>query len=299
MRITNNMIHRQTISNMGKNLSKLQHFQNQISSGKELSKPSDNPLAFSKIFDLHSHIRVNEQYGTNIQDSIGWVDTQDSALQNAGDILHRVRDLVIYGSNGTQSKADLQIIKDEIIQNIQGFRDVMNTNFNGKYVFGGQETTKPPFRMEGNELIYKGNTENLTREITKGVSIELLTSGETLVGGGENDADALGQVLSDITEALENEDQALLSKNLLGRLDKGIERLLNGRAKIGGISNRLEATNSRNDAERLEMKNLLSSLEDVDIAEKYMEYSIMANIYQASLAAGAKIMQPGLMDYLR
>ena len=296
MRITNNMIHRQTISNMGKNLSKLQHFQNQISSGKELSKPSDNPLAFSKIFDLHSHIRVNEQYGTNIRDSIGWVDTQDSALQNAGDILHRVRDLVIYGSNGTQSKADLQIIKDEIIQNIQGFRDVMNTNFNGKYVFGGQETTKPPFRMEGNELIYKGNTENLTREITKGVSIELLTSGASLVGEGE---DGLGLVLSQITEAFENGDQELLSKELLGRLDKGMEGFLNGRAKIGGISNRLEATNSRNDAEHLEMKNLLSSLEDVDIAEKYMEYSIMANVYQASLAAGAKIMQPGLMDYLR
>ncbi len=47
------------------------------------------------------------------------------------------------------------------------------------------------------------------------------------------------------------------------------------------------------------MKTLLSGLEDVDIAEKYMEYSIMANVYQASLAAGAKIMQPSLMDYLR
>lgn len=299
MRITNSMIHRQTISNMGKNLTRLQHYQNQISSGKELSKPSDNPLAFSKIFDLHSHIRVNEQFGTNIRDSIGWVDTQDSALQNAGDILHRVRDLVIYGANGTQSEADLQIIKDEIIQNIHGFKDVMNTNFNGKYVFGGQETTKPPFGFDGEDadkLVYNGNTVNLTREISKGVSVELLTSGAELVGEGD---DSLGVLLSDIVKALEDGDQELLSGELLGKLDKGIERLLNGRAKIGGISNRLEGTEGRNNAEHLEMKTLLSSLEDIDIAEKYMEYSIMANVYQASLAAGAKIMQPSLMDYLR
>jgi flagellar hook-associated protein 3 FlgL len=299
MRITNNMIHRQAISNMGKNLTKLHRFQNQISSGKELSRPSENPMAFSKIFDLHSHIRGNEQFGSNIRDSIGWVDTQDSALQNAGDILHRVRDLVIYGSNGTKSQADIQIIKDEIIQNIQGFRDVMNTNLNGKYIFGGQETTNPPFAVEGNDLIYQGNEINLTREISKGVSIDLLTAGSELVGSGNLSEDTLGMILSDIITAFEEGDQESLSGELLGRLDQGIERFFNGRAKIGGISNRLEGTERRNNAENLEMKTLLSSIEDVDIAEKYMEYSIMANVYQASLAAGAKILQLSLMDYLR
>ena len=195
----------------------------------------------------------------------------------------------------------MTIIKDELLQNIQGFRDVMNTNFNGKYVFGGQETTAPPFTIEGNELIYQGNEINLTREISKGVGIELLTAGSELVGSenGDNPGDTLGNILSDIITAFEEGDQELLSGELLGRLDKGIERLLNGRAKIGGISNRLQGTEGRNNAENLEMKTLLSGLEDVDIAEKYMEYSIMANVYQASLAAGAKIMQPSLMDYLR
>lgn len=90
-----------------------------------------------------------------------------------------------------------------------------------------------------------------------------------------------------------------LSGDLLGKMDTHLDRILRTRSKIGAVHNRLEAAEARNKAENMNLKGLLSSREDIDVAEKYMEFSVMAVVYQASLKTGANILQPSLLDYLR
>lgn len=314
MRITNKTLASNYLRNLNNNLRAVQKYHNQLSSGKEVSKPSDNPMLVSKIMSLKDCIKTNEQYNSNISGSIGWVQTQDTALGDISRILNRVRDLMIYGANGFLSEAGRMAIKDEVETQIGELVDVLNTNFDGRYIFSGQKTTSVPyeikdvFNADGNQIgktiIYKGDDKNIIREISTGVTIDLISSGREIIGYGDNPSDPadtsneLGSFLMKVLDAFDNEP-IKLSEELLGELDRQLDRVLKVRSKIGAVDNRLQAAEARNISENINLKGLLSGREDIDVAEKYMEYSIMAVVYQASLITGAKILQPSLLDYLR
>lgn len=308
--------------NLNKNLNNMDKYWNQLSSGKEVSKPSDNPLLVSKIMDLSNNILQNKQYNRNISESIGWTKTQDGALDGTNSTLNRIRDLIIYASSGTQSETSLKSIADEVKQKIGELVDTLNSNFDGRYIFSGQKTLTKPFEIadgsnpvipegtliyNGDDPIGDGANENLIREITKGVTIELITSGNKIMGGTDNyaasnDENHLGKLLNNILEALNTgTDDAIKdpSNAFIGKLDKHIDNILQLRSQIGAINNRLETSEERNKAENLNLNTLLSEREDIDIAEKYMEYSMMKTVYHASLSIGAQLLQPSLLDYLR
>lgn len=308
MRITNSTLTTNYLRNLTRNLKMMEKYQNQLSSGKEISRPSDDPLLVSKIMDLNNNILQNEQFNKNISDTIGWVQTQDGALNNVNSTLNRIRELVIYGANGSLADTDRLAVNDEVKMKIQELMDTLNTNFDGRFIFAGQKTLSKPFSVDGDTLKYNdggtpgdGSDKNISREISKGVSVELVTDGSkilTTTGTSAGNED-LGELLNKISDALNNNISDALSGDLLGDLDKHIDNILQVRSKVGAIHNRLEAAESRNESENLNLNTLLSQREDIDVAEKYMEYSVMKTVYQASLATGAQILQPSLLDYLR
>lgn len=306
MRITNKTLTSNYLRNLNRNLAQVEKFHNQLSSGKTVSKPSDNPMLVSKIMSLRDNILANEQYNTNISDTIGWVETQDTALGDVSSTLNRIRDLMIYGANGSLSDTDRAAIKDEVEQHVGQLVDVLNTNFDGRYIFAGQATTTRPFEIDEDSGImkYMGDTNNISREISTGVEIKLITSGRNIVGGevdseGNLLGEDLGTFLDKVVEALDSNDTPRLSGELLSEIDSRLDTVLSARSKIGASYNRLEAAEARNKAENLNLKSLLSQREDIDIAEKYMEFSVMNTVYQASLKTGAQILQPTLLDYIR
>ncbi|MBC8590325.1 flagellar hook-associated protein FlgL [Wansuia hejianensis] len=302
MRITNKTLTSNYLRNLNRNLAQMQKYHNQLSSFKEVSKPSDNPMLVSKIMSLKDNIAANEQYNTNISDSLGWTQTQDTALNDVSRTLNRIRDLMIYGANGSLSDTDRAAIKDEVEMQMGQLVDVLNTNFDGRYIFAGQKTTTRPFGLVDGVILYDGDENNIAREISTGVTIDLITSGREVVGTGNDTDNELGKFLNDVLNAFSNKEGKSpkdLSGDLLGKMDTHLDRILRTRSKIGAVHNRLEAAEARNKAENMNLKGLLSSREDIDVAEKYMEFSVMAVVYQASLKTGANILQPSLLDYLR
>ncbi|HCX64805.1 MAG TPA: flagellar hook-associated protein 3, partial [Eubacteriaceae bacterium] len=97
MRITNNTLTGNYLRNLNKNLENMQLYQNQLSTGKEISKPSDDPMRVSRVMNLSNAVKQNEQFSKNIDDSLGWVQTADGALNSLSDTMLRARDLLIYG----------------------------------------------------------------------------------------------------------------------------------------------------------------------------------------------------------
>lgn len=299
MRITNKTMTSGYLRNLNRNLNNLQKYHNQLSSGKEISKPSDDPMLVSKIMSLRDNILANEQYNKNISDSIGWVATQDSTLGDVTGTLNRIRDLMIYGANGSLSETDRAAIKDEVEQQIGQIVDALNTNFDGRYIFGGQKTLTRPFELDDNVIKYAGDNNNIKREISTGVTIDLITDG-TQIAGNKNaeNVTELGEFLAEIVSILGSDNPGELSGKL-DEMDNHIDDVIRVRSQIGAIYNRLEASESRNKAENLNLNTLLSQREDIDIAEKYMEFSVMHSVYQASLQTGASILQPTLLDFIR
>lgn len=304
------------LRNLNASTNNMMKYQKQLATLKEVSKPSDDPLRVSKILDLNNTIVQTDQYKTTINDSIQWTNVQDSALSSATKSLQRIKTLIQASANDTLNHSDRQAQKIEVEAEISGFVDALNTNFGGRYIFGGINTTEVPFEVDKDAageitgIIYNGTvpdvsgtasniSSNLTREIAPGVSIELNTDGNVFMNekGTTGSPDNISTFFTDVLQALESDDTEKLS-GLLGRADQQLDNVVANRSKVGSIFNRLEATLERNASEQLNLKTMLSENQDIDLAEKYMEFTMENTAYQASLSMGTKILQTNILDYL-
>jgi flagellar hook-associated protein 3 FlgL len=326
MRISSNATYNDFIKNLGTNAVKVQKTLNQISSLKEVSQSSDNPLLVSKIMNLNVSIAKNKTFSSEIKDSQGWVDTQASALKGINDSMGNIRRLISHSANGTQGVEEIKANKNEIQQEIQGMVEALNTNFDGRYIFGGVKTTEQPFSvvranqldgngdpvvdMDGNfvedpngEIVglkYNGSNTEITREIADGVVVTLPTNGEKIIDGdGMNNF--FNDLIGDMNSYLEAPDNAKLS-DLSSKID-GFDDLSNKviefQTQLDAIAVRLRSAGDRNESDKLSLTATLSERQDVDVAEKYMEYQNQMLAYQATMSMGTKIMQTSILDYVR
>lgn len=312
MRVSDANMHASFQRNVNSNMRQLNKYSYQLSSFTEISRSSDNPLAFSKILGMNQSIVKNEGYNQTINESISWTNTQDAALDSATQSMHRIRDLMIASANDTAGPEEMEINKQEMISEIDNIVDSLNATYDGRYVFGGQNTDIPPFEVVKAEngdiesIKYHGTPDNLPREISNGVSIQLTTDG-TIFNNSSADDDANSFIKDLMTAMNENDKEALsgttatgeeAATGLLSRMDNHINNMIDTRAKIGTTTNRLESVKERNEAENLQLREDLSELQDIDVAEKYMEFSNQMLAYQASLSVGTKLLQTSILDYI-
>ncbi|HBG76689.1 MAG TPA: hypothetical protein DDW86_07010, partial [Clostridiales bacterium] len=263
---------------------------------------------------LTTSIHQNEQYLQNIEDAMDWVDMSDSAMDSIGSAMNRLRELVLEGANGTNDGSAEDAISDEVKQIVSQLAQLGNTNYDGRYIFGGQETTKPPFRVDENGMLYYDGAEGagetmLSREISQDVVIEINVPGIWIMNGKNGEfsetsdpadfSNTLAGTLTDILKALEEGDVEALGGKLLEQIDGHIDNMLSIRSELGAKSNRLDAAKKKNEEESFNMTKMKSKTEDIDFAEKIMQYMTMTNVYVASLSVGAKILQPTILDFLK
>ncbi|MCG0278677.1 MAG: flagellar hook-associated protein FlgL [Thermanaeromonas sp.] len=310
MRITNRMLISNVLTNINNNLKVMSNTQKQMSSGKRVSRPSDDPIVVARVLSFKSALDSMEQYDKNMQDARGWVDASESALSMATETLQRARELAVYGANGTLPKESMQALAHEIDQLIDELVQTANTSYGGRFLFGGSYTTKAPFeRTSDGDVIYKGNTHSLEWEIAPLVTITVNEDGEKVfmkvvdVDGDGNPDSSIFYVLNKLYEALGGKDPNSADHaevaGTLGLLDQAIDHLLNIRASLGARSNRLQMSQDRLFNSKISLTETMSKLEDIDLAEAVMNYKNQENVYQAALATAAMVLQPTLIDYLR
>lgn len=292
--------------NLNNNMKSVYKYQEQLSTMEQVSRPSDDPLKVSKVLDLNNEIKQNEEYKSTINDSIDFTNAQDSALANATDSMQRIYTLTQQAANGTYNDADREAIKTEVVNEIETLVDTLNTSFGGRYIFAGQKTTTKPFETqyvdgEFSGVTYAGSktvdSGNLTKEIARGVTVELKTDGRALMNDQDANGD-LGSFLNDLVSALDSNDTEALSGGLLERVDSEMNNIVNLRTNIGATTNRLKAAKDRNESEFLNLKTTYSNTQDIDLAETYMQYSMEMVAYEASLQMGNKILQSSLLNYM-
>ena len=124
--------------------------------------------------------------------------------------------------------------------------------------------------------------------------MELLTDGQYFMGSEDSD---LASFFTNVFEALDGDDSQTLSE-LIGNADAITDTIVNRRTEIGAIFNRLEAAKNRNESENINLHSTLSKEQDIDVAEKIMQYSMEMVSYEASLQMGTRILQTNILNYL-
>src|SRR5262245_42369337 len=100
MRITHRMVSDTTIRNMRNNLSRLEELENSITTGKQISRPSDDPVGVARSLTYTSDLAAGEAFLRTMDNSMSWMSATDSALDEAGQLLQRARELAVQGANG-------------------------------------------------------------------------------------------------------------------------------------------------------------------------------------------------------
>lgn len=305
MRITNRYLSNHLLSNLNNNLETLQKTQDKISSGKAISRPSDDPVRVNQSLNLSTVISDNEQFIRNTDMANSWMDITDSSIGQAVDTLQRARQLTVEGANDSLATTDRQAIASEISQIKEQLRQIGNTQYGGRFIFGGFQTIikKDPVNNPNGELYPKdvtkaaNNTGEFEVELSSSVRLAYNTTGVALFGDTTTD-DNVFKVLDDLETDLNNGNTTNITE-ALSKLDKWIDTSTEERAIVGGKVNRLDLTKNRLQDTNVTLKKLRSENEDVDMAEAITDLNMQQNVYQAALAAGAKVIQPSLMDFLR
>ena len=305
MRVTTKMLTNNFQRNMNTSLSKFQKIQQQLNSGKLVSKPSDNPFLATRIMDYNTEIARKEQFERNIEDVTEFMDVTDSVLGQVTDQMNRFKELTVKAANGTNTDDDLKIIASEFDELMQTMVDTLNTSFNDKYVFGGTKTNDKPFELVNGKIKFNGNDEKTEIEIAKGVYVGKNISGLEVLGGvsgtdanGNTTTYNLFDSLGKISEALKNGDRNQLNE-FMSHVDDHIDNVLQIRGKVGSVQNRMDIMLDKTKEEILGLTELLSNAQDVDYAEKFIDYMSLQASYQSTLQISSKIIQPSLLDFLR
>jgi flagellar hook-associated protein 3 FlgL len=300
-RITGGMLAGNTLNDLTGSLSALTRTAEEMSSGKTILQPSDNPYGASQVINLQSQLDGLGAYATNTREGLNWENTSSSAMSSMASIVQRVRELVVQASNGTYSASNLKAIGIEVTQLTEAIKQDANTQYAGQYVFAGTATTTPPYQ-QGAEDAYQGAGGAITRAIGPSSTVTINTDISSLLGSGHGAADGkLLDVLRTVGEHLEGgtaEDVAALSSSDLKNIDTNLETLSSLQAGAGSVTDQLQMANSRIEGLQLSITASLSGTENANIAQVSIAYSSEQAGYQAALRVGASILQESLLNFL-
>lgn len=286
MRVTQSMLSNNMLRNLSNSYSRLDKLQDQISTQKKFTKPSDDPVAAMMGMNYRTDLNRIEQFTRNIGEVRNWVDSTDDALDKGVLALQRIRELTLQASNGTLEEDQRKAVAEEVKQLKEHLQNIGDTQVGGKYIFNGNQTNVRP-----SESGFQSGTIEL--EVFSGIKIPVNTEGKALFGDMLSDEGDIQKLIT----ALETNDPAV--GEMLENVDKNIDNFLSARASIGAKQNRVELMEDRLSQQEVFSTRILSDNEDIDMEKAIIELTTQESIHRAALSVGARIIQPSLTDFLR
>ena len=306
MRVTQSMLSNNMLRNLSNSYSKMGKLQDQITTGRKFTRPSDDPVSTVKGMSYRTDINKAQQFTRNMQTVNSWLDTTDDALDQVGSALQRVKGLIVQAANDTNTKEDRDKINVEINQIRQQLQDLANTKVADKYIFSGTKTQSPLFTTDGDFNVNKINSEDVIIEVFDGITLKVNSAGKTLFKEIDDFMRRVYKLLDsgatgvEITEALGMEfDDGTGNNTKIPALDQLYENVLAERADVGARQNRVEMMTNRLSLHEINVTKQMSENEDVDYAKTITEMVTSDSIHQAALSVGAKIIQQTLVDFIR
>ena len=324
MRITNASMVRSHLYDTQNNLTNMSKINQQISTGKVINTVSDDPHKAIKIMNINNEIKYTEKYNYNIDESVGWMNTTDGALDNVGNLLGEIKETILKVGNGTYSQNEMKSLNEDMNEKIKQLADTLNSTHGGKYLFGGSSVDDAPITVIENpdgtvKLEFSKdkngqtipNTDDLKADISSGINIDYnISVGEILniKDGNGNTVNLLDEInnLSTLMNDIANGDEQTAAKaketllnDTKGKIDTLFDHVINERTSLGVRVSTAEKIKELNDEDILNIQDVLSKTQDTDVVEKFIELKSAEMIYQASIQVGAKLIQPTILDYIR
>lgn len=298
MRVTQGMMTNQILQNITQGYGKVADSQNQLASGKKITRPSQDPIVATMGISYRTDVGHVEQYRKNVTTAYKWLDSSDDALQQTDDVLNRIRELTVEASNGTHTAEQRQAIGTEVAELKQQLVTIGNTQVGGQYIFSGSDTANPPL-ITGSDGTVTLRPDALSHpdlavDVNDGISVSVNIAPDSVFS--ENLFSDLDRLIGDLNNG--TADEAAIGAHL-GELDTHLDEVARAQAELGAKTNRIDMISNRLNQQKTIATKIMSNNEDVDYAETIIQLNQQQNIYNASLAVGARIIQTSLLDFLK
>ncbi|SFJ26778.1 flagellar hook-associated protein 3 FlgL [Paenibacillus sp. UNC496MF] len=299
MRVTQNMTSSRLIQNLNTNMRKMAIQQDQISTGRKINKPSDDPVGLTYGLRYRSDLTANTQYQDNISSSLSWLDFYDTQMDQATQVLQRVNDLAVQAGTGTNTPDSLDAINKEIAELKNQMTDIANSSFNGKFVFGGQLFDEKPYPSGTDPKTVSADAGAVTYEIGQGITIDVNMTANQVFGDADpaGTTDNVFSMFDRLSSALQSSNYSAVTAEI-DDVKSRMNKIISARSENGAKTNRTELMQNRMEEMNVGLTALQSKTEDADMDQLYIDSTVSQNIYQASLSVGAKIITPSLVNFL-
>lgn len=163
------------MNSLNNSMARQNDLQEKLSDGKNLHRPSDDPVKAVRALRFHTNLALNDQYTQDVKDAQSWMNTTDSAMSNLSSIIQRAKELVIKAVGPNPDMA-MQAIGKEIDGLIDTAVNIGNTKIGDRFIFAGQQDKTEPFKryqLPGNPptdvVAYNGDSNKILMRIQPGV----------------------------------------------------------------------------------------------------------------------------------
>lgn len=298
LRVTQQELYKPLLEGVQKSTSKIQDLRMAISTGKRVRSPSDDPLAIRRILDFKDKLKEIDQFNSNLVDARATITQELDMVENLQSRITDVRTFLIESGRAGYGADERKTIGAKVDQILGGVFQGANTKFLGRFIFAGGETQTQPFQetVDGTGKItsvaYNGDSKEIKYQISDGIDLTINKPGSDLYMNNK-----VFSTLIRIRDAFDSNDTAVLDAELAGmdKLENGLFRT------IGDLGTRLSQVTlieDRNVDTKIRLEQLRSTDEDADITEMITQLQVQENVLQAALAAGARVTNLSLLNFL-
>ncbi|MGY1672385.1 flagellar hook-associated protein FlgL [Geodermatophilus sp. SYSU D00710] len=292
MRVTQRAVAATSLQGLNRNLDQIGRLQQQLTSGRQISAPSDSPTGTNRAMQIRSSQAAVGQQSRALADARAWLQQTDSTLQTMVQHTQRVRDLALQASNdGALSATGRQAIAIEVASLREGLVALANTRSQGRPLFGGTTSGPAAYDADGT---YVGTAGDINRRVSDDEVMAVNVTGPVAFGAGPDDLFSVVQAIATDATA----DPAALSGHLQA-LDDVMEGMLDALSSVGVRGTRVERLEQIGTDRALSLSSQLSEVENIDLPNTIMKLQMQQIGYETALAATAKAIQPTLLDFLR
>ena len=298
MRVSDTQFSQMMLQSLQTNNAGLGEVMQQMATGKRITKLSDAPIDSIKLLNLSREGSAINQYQDNIQNVKTALSSQEVYLDASNETLKSMRELVLWGANGTMTDED----RAGIISELENLRDSLVSSFNaqdeeGHYLFSGTMTDTPSVSDTGGSYVVGGNADKRVVTVAKGVTMESnLTAKEILDLGGDNVINQIDRMIAEFrspTAIFQAEVD-----NTLSAIDETLGNVLGAITTIGGRHNNLDLLDSSHSENKLFVDKVTGDLEALDYGEASVRLTNYMSALQATQASYVKINDLSLFNRL-
>jgi flagellar hook-associated protein 3 FlgL len=286
MRITNQMIADNSIAYMNNGLEKLNYLQERVSTGKQFSAVSDDPARVASALSLRSSLKISQNYLDNDAVVNDWLSANDQALQQMSDLTTKAQNLAVSGINDTNGGDERAQMAREIDGIIDTALQIANTRTQGKYIFAGYNTKSAaaPFAIDAARTAVTAtvDTHSIQVDISPGQSMTTNFNGDTVFN-------QFFSALIVTRDALLSNTSANISAAKI-QLDASFDPINTALTTNGGRMKQLSQVMDGMTTSQASLKSLLSSKEDVNMADAISQMQTQETTYQAVISVSQRVL---------